>query len=147
MSSNLYTPEQSFTFDEASRSGNYGYYRYGYYQQEAYKSKNWETDYEVTCRKFEEYGYGNCVPEIVFWNLRDSRSTPVMKNQKGVALVSVYSKNLIKLFLEESGEMNPEMVMEAAISFYNESCSRLSLRIHSQILECALLLNTGKSQT
>ncbi|KAG6423004.1 hypothetical protein SASPL_113387 [Salvia splendens] len=44
----------------------------------------WETDYEAIVRKYKEKGYGGeCVPEIVFWNLRDSRATPVPANQKG----------------------------------------------------------------
>ncbi|KAJ8574394.1 hypothetical protein K7X08_026199 [Anisodus acutangulus] len=75
----------------------------------------WETDYQTIVRKFEKKGYGNCVPEIVFWNLRDSRATPVPANQKGVALVSGFSKNLLTLFLEDR-EFNPEDIMEAAIS-------------------------------
>lgn len=76
----------------------------------------WETDYQAIVRKFGEKGYGNCVPEVVFWNLRDSRATPVPRNQKGVALVSGFSKNLLTLFLEDTGELNPESVMEAAIA-------------------------------
>ncbi|KAL2506601.1 Uncharacterized conserved protein UCP015417 [Abeliophyllum distichum] len=97
----------------------------------------WETDYMVIQRKFQENGYKN-VPEIVFWNLRDSSATPVTATQNGVALVSGFSKNLLTLFLEGGGiikpedvrnlagedvkaessteEMNPEAVMEAAIS-------------------------------
>ncbi|KAL7092468.1 hypothetical protein ACP275_12G166400 [Erythranthe tilingii] len=76
----------------------------------------WETDYEAIVRKFKERGYGDCVPEIVFWNLRDSMATPVPGNQPGVALVSGFSKNLMKLFLEDGGILNPESVMDAAIS-------------------------------
>lgn len=57
-------------------------------------------------RRFKRYGYGDCVPEIVFWNLRDSKAT-----QPGVALVSGFS-----MFLEEGGAMDPVKVMEAAIS-------------------------------
>ncbi|KAG6388999.1 hypothetical protein SASPL_150436 [Salvia splendens] len=79
-------------------------------------SNPWETDYEAIVRKYKEKGYGECVPEIVFWNLRDSRATPVPANQKGVALVSGFSKNLMKIFLEKGGVMDPEAVMEAAIS-------------------------------
>ncbi|KAI3951374.1 hypothetical protein MKW92_048262 [Papaver armeniacum] len=57
------------------------------------------------------------VPEIVFWNLRESSSTPVLSHQKGVAMLSGYSKNLVKLFLEgDIGELNPIRVMEKAIS-------------------------------
>ncbi|KAL8238569.1 hypothetical protein R6Q59_015136 [Mikania micrantha] len=94
-------------------------------------SDPWETDYEAIVRKFKECGYEK-VPEIVFWNLRDSASTPVTANQKGVALLSGFSKNLLTLFLEEGGaikqedipnktgdvkgDLNPEDTMEAAIS-------------------------------
>ncbi|KAL2463609.1 hypothetical protein Fot_53265 [Forsythia ovata] len=77
--------------------------------------KPWETDYQAIQRKFREKGYQN-VPEIVFWNLRDSRSTPVLANQSGVALVSGFSKNLLTMFLEGGGIVNPEEVMELAIS-------------------------------
>lgn len=76
----------------------------------------WETDYEAIVRKYREKGYGECVPEIVFWNLRDSRATPVPANQPGVALVSGFSKNLMKIFLEKGGVMDPLAVMEVAIS-------------------------------
>lgn len=75
----------------------------------------WETDYQAIQRKFRENGYQK-VPEIVFWNLRDSRSTPVLANQSGVALVSGFSKNLLTMFLEGGGVVNPEAVMELAIS-------------------------------
>lgn len=33
----------------------------------------WETDYQAMTRKYTEKGYGSCVPEIVFWQLTDSR--------------------------------------------------------------------------
>ncbi|PKU69095.1 uncharacterized protein LOC110100310 [Dendrobium catenatum] len=76
----------------------------------------WETDYEVICRKFKENGYESAVPEIVFWNLRSSQATPVPATKPGVALVSGFSKNLMKLFLEGAGVINPVDVMESAIA-------------------------------
>ncbi|MED6126284.1 hypothetical protein PIB30_076884 [Stylosanthes scabra] len=76
----------------------------------------WETDYKVITRKYSEKGYGNAVPQIVFWNLRDSRATPVPSTQQGVALVSGFSKNMMKLFMDSDGDINPEASMEAAIS-------------------------------
>ncbi|KAJ7945528.1 Uncharacterized conserved protein UCP015417, vWA [Quillaja saponaria] len=76
---------------------------------------DWETDYEAITRKFNESGYES-VPEIVFWNLRNSMATPVPSHQKGVAMVSGFSKNLLKLFLEEGGVLNPVATMELAIS-------------------------------
>ena len=79
------------------------------------RRSGWETDYEVIQRKFREKGY-NKVPEIVFWNLGDSEATPVPSNQGGVALVSGFSKNLVKLFLENGGIINPVTVMHQAIT-------------------------------
>ncbi|KAL1307535.1 hypothetical protein HN51_049446 [Arachis hypogaea] len=76
----------------------------------------WETDYQAITRKYSEKGYGSAVPQIVFWNLRDSRATPVAATQQGVALVSGFSKNLMKLFMNNDGEISPESSMEAAIS-------------------------------
>lgn len=75
----------------------------------------WETDYQVIQKKFKKNGY-NKVPEIVFWNLRNSEATPVPSNQQGVALVSGFSKNLVTIFLEEGGILSPESVMMQAIS-------------------------------
>ncbi|CAL4971017.1 unnamed protein product [Urochloa decumbens] len=79
-------------------------------------ARPWETDYEAIVRKFAEAGYGAAVPEVVFWNLRDSKAVPVEAGQNGVALVSGFSKNLLKLFLDGSGVVNPRAVMEKAIA-------------------------------
>ena len=80
-------------------------------------SKNpWETDYQAITRKYTEKGYGSAVPQIVFWNLRESNATPVPATQKGVALVSGFSKNLLTLFLDNEGDVSPVKAMEAAIA-------------------------------
>jgi hypothetical protein len=79
-------------------------------------SRPWETDYEAITRKYSEAGYAHAVPQIVFWNLRDSDSVPVMSQQKGVALVSGFSKNMLKLFLGGEDIPSPRAVMEKAIS-------------------------------
>jgi len=76
----------------------------------------WETDYEAIMRKFSEAGYGAAVPEVVFWNLRDSKAMPVISGQKGVALVSGFSKNMLKLFLDGGGIVSPRVVMEKSIA-------------------------------
>ncbi|CAN1294567.1 Uncharacterized protein L728 [Linum perenne] len=81
-------------FHQASRIYNYGY---GAIQ-----------------RKFGEKGYKK-VPEIVFWNLRDSRATPVTGTENGVAMVSGFSKNLLTMFMDGGGIVNPEDVMGLAI--------------------------------
>ncbi|VFQ87211.1 unnamed protein product [Cuscuta campestris] len=99
-------------FDQA-RAGIY--HSYGGYSPYTEPS-SWDTDYQEIVRKFTEKGYGDAVPEIVFWNLRDSRATPVPGSQKGVALVSRFSKNLLKLFFKDDGVISPLVMMEAAIS-------------------------------
>ncbi|KAM5568319.1 hypothetical protein ABKV19_016072 [Rosa sericea] len=76
----------------------------------------WETDYEVIENKFKEAGYGDVIPQLVFWNLRHSRSIPVPGNQKGTALLSGFSKNLLKLFMDNDGEVQPDMFMDLAIA-------------------------------
>ena len=103
-------------FDQTSGQprDNYGYGPYGNVDR-GNDSDSWETDYEAIQRKFREKGY-NRVPEIVFWNLRHSLSTPVVANQSGVALVSGFSKNMLTVFLEEGKVSNPEDMMELAIS-------------------------------
>ncbi|CAA7039903.1 unnamed protein product [Microthlaspi erraticum] len=119
-------------FDEASahsRGSETDYYAYGSAtdslsddgSETVSCSSGWETDYQAIARKFREKGYGDVVPEIVFWNLRHSRSTPVPASQKGVALVSGFSKNIMKMFLDNDGQvdsvmMGPMAVMESAIS-------------------------------
>ncbi|KAE9453038.1 hypothetical protein C3L33_15061, partial [Rhododendron williamsianum] len=97
-------------FDQASGSSSYNYYGSGYHH-----TGSWETDYTAIQRKFKEKGYER-VPEIVFWNLRNSDATPVPSKQEGVALVSGYSKNLMTLFLDGEAIMSPEAVMLKAIS-------------------------------
>ncbi|CAK9162449.1 unnamed protein product [Ilex paraguariensis] len=47
---------------------------------------------------------------------RYSPSTLVSAKQSGVAMVSGFSKNMVKIFLEEGGIVNLEAVMEQAIS-------------------------------
>ncbi|KAL2630015.1 hypothetical protein R1flu_014701 [Riccia fluitans] len=76
-------------------------------------ANSWETDYQAIVRKYTAAGYAP--PELVFWNLRDSGSTPVLKTQPGCALVSGYSKNILKIFLQKDGEINPLLVMKQAL--------------------------------
>ncbi|KAI3942644.1 hypothetical protein MKW98_014231 [Papaver atlanticum] len=105
-------------FNEASRKASYwNNHRNNYYNNMPRQASNdWETDYRVIQKKFRAKGYR--VPEIVFWNLRDSSATPVLGEQKGVALVSGFSKNMLKLFLESGSvkELQPIALMEKAIS-------------------------------
>ncbi|PIA41881.1 hypothetical protein AQUCO_02100007v1 [Aquilegia coerulea] len=54
-------------------------------------------------KKFQDSGYS--IPEIVFWNLRDSKATPVASDQK----------ELMTLFLDKEDVPGPEAVMNLAL--------------------------------
>ena len=80
-----------------------------------------ETDYQQIQRKFAKAGYD--VPKIIFWNLRESMAsgTPVLFDTIGTAMVSGWSGQLLKLFMENGGDMlnspefSPQFVMDKAI--------------------------------
>ncbi|KAI3912800.1 hypothetical protein MKW92_053050 [Papaver armeniacum] len=68
-------------------------------------AEKWETDYQVIQNNFREKGYMN-VPEIVFCNLRESISTPVSSQLKGVKMVHGFSNNMVKVFLDEDSDFS-----------------------------------------
>ena len=86
-------------FDEAC--GRYNYCDYDYDMEEIDESQKASQK-----RKFREKGYRK-VPEIVFWNLRNSSATPVMATENGVALVSGFSKNLLDLVFGRRWNSDP----------------------------------------
>uniref|UniRef100_A0ACD5XGJ5 Uncharacterized protein n=1 Tax=Avena sativa TaxID=4498 RepID=A0ACD5XGJ5_AVESA len=75
----------------------------------------WVSQHQAIKNKFEAEGFA--VPEVVFWNVGTAKaSVPVVAAQAGVALVSGYSKNLVRLFLEADGVLTPSAIMADAIS-------------------------------
>ncbi|PQQ16358.1 uncharacterized protein Pyn_37734 [Prunus yedoensis var. nudiflora] len=71
-------------------------------------------DYEEIQRKFEEKGYA--VPHLVIWNLIGVGYAPLRTGEPGVTLLGGFSDAMLKSFLENDGELGPELVMELAIS-------------------------------
>ena len=60
--------------------------------------------FDTIAEKFEVHGYK--MPRLVFWNVNSRTGTiPVKENELGVALVSGFSVNIIKMVL--SGELDP----------------------------------------
>ena len=59
---------------------------------------------------------GYHLPQVVFWNLRATVSVP-SQNDAGVAMVSGFSPDLLKVFME-NGDFSPQAVMNRAISKY-----------------------------
>ncbi|GAQ77987.1 hypothetical protein KFL_000060520 [Klebsormidium nitens] len=82
---------------------------------DAASARPYQTDYAEIERKFREAGYGT-PPEIVFWNMRDTSSTPVIATQRGVAMVSGFSKNILKLFLDNDGDIDPMVIVRKAVA-------------------------------
>lgn len=63
-----------------------------------------QTLFDSISEKFEEHGYK--IPRLVFWNVASRTGTiPVKQNKLGVALVSGFSPNIVKMVL--SGELDP----------------------------------------
>ena len=65
------------------------------------------TAMEMIRAKYEKVGYA--MPQIVFWNVRNSSGVPATANQSGVVLFSGASVNSIKQAIE--GEFNPMKAM------------------------------------
>jgi hypothetical protein len=58
------------------------------------------------------------MPQLVFWNLRDSKvAFPVQKDTPGVALMSGYSAEMLKMFMSDE-EMTPYSMMMKALKPY-----------------------------
>ena len=76
------------------------------------------TTFELIRTKYSLAGYE--MPRIVFWNLAGGgrRNAPVRMNEAGVALVSGFSGELLKL-VTDGGEMSPLKLMIAAVSKYD----------------------------
>mmetsp|Transcript_10979 Transcript_10979/g.24575 ORF Transcript_10979/g.24575 Transcript_10979/m.24575 type:complete len:570 (+) Transcript_10979:151-1860(+) len=81
-------------------------------------SPNTDSLYRMMRRKFLVHIYE--MPNVVYWNLRASGTGaqfPVTMDEAGTALVSGFSAELLKLFMDGK-EMNPMTVMRNAIKPY-----------------------------
>ena len=66
--------------------------------------------------KFANAGYA--LPQIVYWNLRgDTCNFPTSAHTPGVAMVSGFSSQLLKLFLTD-GQLSPFSLMQQAVDPY-----------------------------
>ena len=62
------------------------------------------TGFETIEKKYNDAGY--TMPHIVFWNLRGTDNFNNKSDQKGTTMMSGFSSNMFKLFLE--GSFKPE---------------------------------------
>ena len=76
----------------------------------------YETAFSAIKAKYAAAGYA--LPQIIFWNLRDTHASfPVQKDTPGVAMMSGFSAEMLKLFLDQV-EMTPYSMMVRAVSKY-----------------------------
>ncbi|KAF8311896.1 hypothetical protein DL93DRAFT_2060520 [Clavulina sp. PMI_390] len=78
-------------------------------------STTWTTDHDAIKIAYEKAGYD--VPEIVYWNLSGNAnaSKPVLGDTPGTALLSGWSANLLKVFMDSDEEEMRKLLEEMAI--------------------------------
>lgn len=82
----------------------------------AEKCNSWKTTYGEIKQLYDDEGYD--MPQLVFWNLRATKPAfPCTKDTPGVALVSGYSAELLKVFMD-GGTFSPMEVLMKAIQPY-----------------------------
>ncbi|KAH0971706.1 hypothetical protein GBA52_023862 [Prunus armeniaca] len=72
--------------------------------------------YEEIQRKFKDKGYGDEVPQIVFWKANNSMPAFAPYALHGMMMMNRFNDNLVKSFLDNDRKIGPDHVMEAAIS-------------------------------
>ena len=73
---------------------------------------NWIPLFESLRQEFAKKGYK--LPRLVFWNVNSRTNTiPVTENEAGVALISGFSTNLVKMVM--SGETDPWLVLKETL--------------------------------
>ena len=82
---------------------------------------SWATTYDTVCQMFARSRFA--VPKIIFWNLRAThKSFPVKKDKVGTALLSGFSAQMLKAFLDgDMSEFNPTAIMNEVLEKYEIS--------------------------
>eukprot|EP00466_Bigelowiella_natans_P017919 jgi/Bigna1/54241/estExt_Genewise1Plus.C_300121 len=76
------------------------------------------TLYEMAKKKFSKHGYE--LPKVVFWNLRAAKKAfPVDKDAPGVAMVSGFSADLLRTFMQQGDFLTPLGQMLKVVKTYN----------------------------
>ena len=83
-------------------------------------SEELETIYKNIVRKYKKSGY--TAPKFVFWNLNsDNQGTfPVNCDTEGTAMVSGFSEQLLKIFMNYD-EFKPEFIVNEILNPYLDS--------------------------
>jgi hypothetical protein len=80
-------------------------------------TQTWESTFEYAQKTYTEAGYK--LPNIVCWNLRtsSSKTMPVSQNEKGYAMLSGFSAELLKCILDAK-EFTPMSIMKHVLEPY-----------------------------
>mmetsp|Transcript_27869 Transcript_27869/g.64744 ORF Transcript_27869/g.64744 Transcript_27869/m.64744 type:complete len:779 (-) Transcript_27869:91-2427(-) len=82
----------------------------------------WDTTHQQIQHQFRSAGYGEHIPKIVYWNLRDSKMArgrvPVAAAQENVVMLSGFSQGMLKSFManELSDSPTPAAQMQAILA-------------------------------
>ena len=87
------------------------------FDQANHANQPYETAHVEISRMYEQAGL--TLPQIVYWNLRDSVvSIPVKSDKPGVALMNGFSREMLKIFME-CGDVTPYDIMMKAVDKYS----------------------------
>jgi len=80
-------------------------------------SSTGKTNFETVKEKFNSAGYD--LPQLVFWNLASYLNNPVVKHEQDTALVSGFSGQLLKVFMEDKlDRFDPISILMRAVESY-----------------------------
>ena len=71
---------------------------------------------EKAQKDFEKHGYQ--LPQVICWNLRTADCMPVKSKQEGVALLSGFSGELLKVVMETKGRIDPTIMLQLVLKDY-----------------------------
>jgi hypothetical protein len=75
---------------------------------------SWQTEHQKVVKAFHEAGYD--VPEIIYWNLAgDELAKPVTASEEGVAIMSGFSPNMLKVFMGGGAIEQTELQLEDVV--------------------------------
>ncbi|KAG9091199.1 hypothetical protein FRC07_011896 [Ceratobasidium sp. 392] len=60
--------------------------------------RGWTTTHNRIVKAYKRAGYE--VPEIIYWNLQSGTTQPVLQDTRGTALLTGFSANMMKLFMQ-----------------------------------------------
>ena len=81
---------------------------------------NMETIYENIIKKFKLSGY--TAPKFIFWNLnsQSSNAFPVNYDTEGTAIISGFSEQLLKIFMNYD-DFNPNIIVDEILEPYEKN--------------------------